>query len=306
MNNITFDRERAREVMRVVYEAHEAQTHLYRLFHRSNGEAPQRKYRPEGVVPGSRDDLTRLYFAAMTDRRQFSSEVYKVHAKLWESHRWLYREALLERLRSWEELEPILRKEKVGTPKESAKTWLPCADTLHHTFGGDPLKLFDGGSIDKAIKWKYEEENKRKRDPLPGFGPKILSLLAVFYEELGVLKHVDGAFPVDVHIQRIFISTSVVSYPGILKSAELAEFLRPRLCEICYAEGWKPLDLSQAFWFLGNRACTRCSLLRDIHVRCPAYDLCDEAIESRSYFRAGKWDFPAPRRPKGFPVKLLF
>ncbi|MDP3958214.1 MAG: hypothetical protein Q8Q36_01985 [bacterium] len=302
---MTFDRDRAEQVMEAAHAAYHARTHLYLRVHGLNGDAPQRKYRPEGVVRGSPDDLIRLYFATLTDRRQLSAEVYKAHVRLWQSHEWLYREDVLA-LKECETLEKILREEKAGTPKESAKTWLPCAETLYSTFGGDPRKLFAGGSISAALEWKYGEEKKRKRDPLPGFGPKILSLLAIFYEELGAIQSLPDAFPVDMHIQRIFISTGAVSAPGIEKSAGLAEFLRFRLCEICSERKWKPLELSQAFWFLGNQTCTRCYLLKDAHLRCPVYEECGGAIESRSYFKRGEWDFNAPRRPKGIPVKLLF
>ncbi|HUY62618.1 MAG TPA: hypothetical protein VMV50_02425 [Candidatus Paceibacterota bacterium] len=306
MNGLTFDRPRAEAVFGTILEAYGARSHLYRLVHGANDDAPQRKFRPANVIPGSRDDLIRLYFAALTDRRQLSNEVYKTHARLWITHEWLYREEVLRRFSSWKELARILRHEKVGVPEESARNWLLCADTLYRMFGGNPLQLYRENSIDGTLAWKRSEERRCGFDALRGFGPKILSLLAMFYEELGVLPHVEGAFPVDVHIQRICISTSVVRGVGVAKSAAIVEFLRPQLCEVCYARRWKPLNLAHALWFIGNRECTRCHLLKDVHVRCPLYAACGGTPDSRAYFRRGEWDFDAPRRPKGFPVKLLF
>lgn len=302
MSDLTFDRGRADEVIRTAFRAYEAQTHLYQLVHRLNGDAPQVKYRPEGVEQRSRDDFIRLYFAALTDRRQVSKEVYKTHARLWGTHEWLYRETLLTRMLSPEDLELMLREAKVGVPKESAKNWLPCSETLYRIFDGDPLKLYASGSIDGVIAWKKAVEKNIGKNPIPGFGPKILSLLAIFYEELEAIPPVEGAFPVDVHVQRILISTGIIRGSGIIDSAMLAEFIRPRIYAVCTENAWRSLEVAHALWFLGNKSCTNCHMLTDVHARCPIMELCGGAIESKLYFRQGKWDLGASRRERGIPV----
>jgi len=121
-----------------------------------------------------------------------------------------------------------------------------------------------------------------------------------------VIPHVQGAFPVDVHVLRQYISTGVLQGSGVWDSTMLAEHVRKEICKLCYENKWNVSDMAHAHWFLGRGGCKDCDKLADIHLRCPISEECGGRIESHSYFDTGHLNFDAPRRSKGMPVKLLF
>ena len=336
MNGLTFDKVRAREVLEELVKADSRRTHLFSKVHRLNGSAPQFRLSPHGLEKGLEEHRRYLFFAVLTDRRQTSEQVYGNHVGLWNKHPFLYgrellkletykaekevssldldlldEEVVLTQAKTGEQnlvslVKALLDRHGFGIAEQSAKSWVVCSKTLWEHFGGDPLRLYEEGSIEAILRWVDEEKKKAKRDPLSGFGPKLLSLLAMFYEELRVLPHVKGAFPVDIHIQRLCIATGIVRGSGVVDAAGLAEFLRPRLCDVCYENGWSPLDLAQDGWFLGNRRCQRCSKVKDIRHSCPLVDICEGAISSQTYGKLGKWNFSSPILSKGLPNLLLF
>ena len=140
---------------------------------------------------------------------------------------------------------------------------------------------------------------KKGGGDLPGFGPKILSLLSLFYEELGLLTMPPDAFPVDVHVQRFVISTKIVTANAPATNEQVERVLRPLLCEVCVEEGWKPLELSHALWFLGNRCCNGCYNNAATEFLCPAYAKCGGSISTLPYSRRGIWEITEPRHRKG-------
>jgi endonuclease III len=194
-----------------------------------------------------------------------------------------------------ESIETRLRAEKVGSPGQSAQYWPRCAGTLFEMFDGEPLTLYKGGSIDALVRFKRGEVGDR----LPGFGPKILSLLAMFYEELKLMQMPEDAFPVDVHVQRLMIATGVLGGTGRLVNEDAEKILRPLICTIALEEGWSALELAHAIWFLGNRLCTGCYRTAIPKTLCPTYDQCGGCPSTHLYFHKGLWDLDARRHRKG-------
>lgn len=291
-SDIVVDKERARENLGTLYGTYMRDRGLFRYVNRHE-HAPQRKYLSPDVEVGGRSHQCRLFFTVMTDRREVSEQVYASHQQLAEKVPELYTSDAISMAPS--EIEALLRKERVGSPGQSAKYWPRCAETLFGEFGGDPLRLYHESSIDALLRFK----RSRKMDPLPGFGPKILSLLSLFYEELGLMEMPTDAFPVDVHVQRFAISTGIIRCTGKVVNEHAEQVLRKLLCELCLEEGWSALELSHAIWFLGNRLCSGCYRNKAVPVLCPVYDQCDGSISTLTYFKKGFWDFDASRYRKG-------
>lgn len=300
MSNLTFDAERARSILGRMYAAYQLRQGLYEVRHANKGDAPQDRFIPKGVERGSRDHAIFLYFATGTDRRQVSNTLYRAHMHLWERRPRMYQSDVL--LFKDGVIKRNIFSCPIGMKDEIAKNWKPCARTLYREFEGDPTALYASGSIDQILKYKQSA----KQDPLPGFGPKIFSLLAIFYEDLGLLSGIQGAFPVDVHIQRICISTGIVSGNGTLYREGVAEFIRPRLYELCMEEGWNRSDLAHAMWFNGSELCNGCATSRVVASLCTVYELCDGGLPTRQYGKEGRWNFDQPRREKGSPNHVLF
>lgn len=292
-SNITLDKKRARHVLHVLYEAYSEGKQLFAHVARKMN-APQQKFFPHGVAKGGIEHCRWLFFAAMTDRREVSETVYESHVRLWKREPQLYSAQVLDM--PAHEITLLLAEGKIGSPGQSARYWPRSARTLFESFGGDPLAIYrELGSINDILAFK----SNGKGNILPGFGPKILSLLSLFYEELGLMSMPPDAFPVDVHVQRFAISTGIVTAKTSVTNEEVESELRPLLCEICKEERWEPLELSHALWFLGNRCCSGCYRNAAAERLCPSYGMCGGSISTLSYFRRGFWDMTAPRHRKG-------
>ncbi len=298
--DIVVDEERARAVIGKLYEAYVHSRGLFRYISREK-DAVQRRFVPVGVEPGSSGHALWLFFATMTDRREESERVYEGHVFLRRQYPRLYTEAA-SKMRS-SGIAEKLHIAKVGSPEQSARYWPRCAETLFGEFGGDPTAMYqiEDGLIDDVLRYKPSREGDR----LPGFGPKILSLLALYYEELGLMEMPGDAFPVDVHVQRFVISTGIVRATGTTLTEAVEKVVRPLLCRICRIEGISALELSHAIWFLGNRCCSGCYRNKAVPELCPSYADCGGSISTLTYTRRGVWDFDAPRHRKGGERTML-
>lgn len=289
--SVTLNKERAREVLHPLYQAYQEQKQLFAHVTRVDN-APQQRFFPSGVVKGSVEHRRWLFFAAMTDRRAVSDEVYASHERLWRRTPKLYSKDVLDM--SQHEIAKLLSGERVGSPRQSATYWPRSARTLFESFDGDPVMIYQKfGSVNSIL------ASRKKENPLPGFGPKILSLLSLFFEELGLMVMPPDAFPVDVHVQRIALSTGIATASAPITNESLENVLRPLLCELCITEQWKPLELSHAMWFLGNRCCSGCYRNAAVELLCPVYALCQGSSSTLSYFQRGFWDVAAVRHRKG-------
>ncbi|HEC93751.1 MAG TPA: hypothetical protein ENI56_00015 [Candidatus Kaiserbacteria bacterium] len=296
-SQIVFNKPRAKDVLGSLNRAYKEQKQLFAHVTREEN-APQQKFFPYGVERGDVEHRRWLFFATMTDRREMSNVVYESHARLWEREPRLYFEEVLGM--SSPEILKTLTREKVGVPRQSAEYWQRSARTLFESFEGDPLTIYQKlESVNGILRFSKGGRGNQK-GLLPGFGPKILSLLALFYGELKLMQIPGDAFPVDVHVQRFAISTGIVTAETpTVRSYEIERVLRPFLCNMCMEEGWKPLDLSHALWFLGNKCCSGCCRNAVAKLLCPSYEMCGGAVSTHSYFRQGRWDLTSPRYRRG-------
>lgn len=298
--DIEVDEERAEQVFDQTRSTRLQAKGLYQFITRE-ANAVQRYNIPSLMLQGDPEHQCWLYFATMTDRREDSTRVWPSHVKLCAKYPRLYT-SYAARLKP-ETIEVKLREFKVGSPGQSAKYWPRCAKTLFGELGGRPLRLYERGKglIDDVLAFK----RATKEDPIPGFGPKILSLLALYYAELGLMPMPEDAFPVDVHVQRFCISTGIVSGKGTIVNEQLEQIVRPLLCRVTKRLAISRIEASHDIWFLGHYACTGCWKKSAIPELCPAYTRCGGAIDSKSYYRKGVWHLDSPRNPRGGAVQLV-
>lgn len=282
---------RSFEVLDQIVPAYLERKALFQWKHRDG--APQNIFRPKNLPVGGVRHARWLFFAAMTDRREESKMVYQGHARVWEKYAGLLYDNQVWKL-SATDIEKILRENGgFGMAKTSSQVWIENSATLFKQFDGDPRRLFEGRTVDDIMELK-----KKKKWNIPGFGPKIVSLLAMFYVEAGMIEQSFDAFPVDVHVQRISLSTGIVKIKKDTGNVNMELALRPLLTSICHERGWNIVDASHALWLLGNSLCSNCSRTSASKLYCPAYDLCGGPFESKRYFTEGKWD-PYLQSPPG-------
>lgn len=291
VGRVRVDPARAYELLDSLMDAYLRRQGLYQHVHRV--DAPQTTQRPGDIKVGSVEHARWLFFAAMTDRRDLSSLVYARHRKMWEEYADILYNKSLDLFTTREIVLELLKDHEFSMPDTSADSWVACSGTLFDKLGGDPTVIYQGNSIDDVVRLK-----KRTWD-LPGFGSKILSLLAIFYAENDMIETPPDAFPVDVHVQRFALSTGILTLKQPERNTTLEGILRPLLSEVCRIRGWTAVDLSHAIWFLGNKLCTACSKSVQSELYCPVLQDCDGPFSTKDYFKKGLWD-PASRRPKGW------
>lgn len=274
-------------------ESYKNDKHLFRYVHAKNGDAPQHKYIPEGVEKGSYNHQIFLFFATLLTYRSGSEEWFKQCADLFNRGRDLFSENVLDM--DIKIIERYLRSAEFVHPIAAARYWQGNASALFGCYDGDPLKIFSNGTINKIMRLKREKGNNL----FPGYGPKLFSLLALFYMELDLIDRIPDAFPCDLHVQNQCISLGLVrSESKLIDSYKLADFLRINLSHLCNKNMVSPMDLSHAMWFLGNRLCINCNKKRRISEKlCPIIDDCGGRISTWTYRFKGKWDLKEKELP---------
>lgn len=289
--DIEVDEERACEVMARLYNAFRSGPIV------RERDAVQWKHIPKGVKGGSQLWQQWIFFATMTDRRELSDAVYASHAVMWHEHPELYLPVVIGI--PPEEIEQILRQYKVGCPRDSARYWPRCAQTLFNDFGGDPRRMFKLGNTTPIEDILVFKDQFPGGDPLPGFGAKISSLYALYLAERGVIKMPEDAFPVDVHVMRFVISTGIVHGTGVIENQQLGSIIRKLLCRVVKRLRISPIELSHAIWFRGNQSCTRCYKVTAMPKLCPVYNDCGGAIQTLPSREDGVWQLDDLRYRRG-------
>lgn len=301
----TINKTKSESLILTLYEKYQSRKLFYK--HHNSSQAPQNIFIPENIERGSDEHVRWLFFATLTDRRQVSNEVYKAHSEIFNIHPELYTKEVLEH--SVHELEKILIQYRVGVPRQSAKYWWRCAKTLFEEFNGNPLLLYFhcGNTVEGIQEYRTLFQKNNGVNPLPGYGPKISSLYALFLAELDLIEFPKDAFAVDVHVQRIFMQTRALTLSKRLTNESLEKIIRPFICTVCEKNNLNKVDLAHAFWFLGSVLCTNCYQRRDIVHLCPAYEMCNGPINTKEYFARGFWnliDEPGTQMRKG-DAKIL-
>jgi endonuclease III len=304
VSTVLFDEDRAYRVLSDIALAYRTQRQLYSRVHARECSAPQHKHIPPGVHKASPEHQIFLFLTTLITYASETDAGFRQSVRLYAQWPEYFGPELCKVSQST--LAHSLRRVGFVRPMQGAEYWHTSGSTLFREYGASPLEILRVESVDAFIAKKRSMRKKLGYGALAGIGPKIFSLMALFFEELGLLDEVPGAFPVDLHVQRICISTGIVQSTGRVHATYLAEFLRPRLYALCNKLGIRPFDLAHALWFLGNRVCTRCRDVEGLASVCPAMTQCDGAIPSHLYGNKGLWDFSLPRHQKGSMQYSLF
>lgn len=258
-------------------------------------------YEQKPVVPMKKASLDHLQWVFPTvgsDRRQESTNVYRNHALLYHDMPELYRGEAQHWSR--EDLKRLLSSRKFGIPGDTSRDWPYQARTLFKSFGGDPIKLLEycGGTVAGVLAFKENWKKENGAPTLPGFGPKITSLLYLFYEELGKFPMPEDAFAVDLHVQRFFLQTKAIVLKGTTHSSMMEKVLRPYLCGFSFRFDKSKVDVAHGLWQNGSKMCDVCTNTKGSDVLCPVEKECKGSVHTESYNTQRMWTYPLHFRPK--------
>jgi len=278
-----------------------SQMSFFSTFAVSEVPSTDKKRLLEIVPPGTLKHRQWLWFATLTDRREDSLKVYEAHCRIYADHPLLYTKEISEI--SLPELRNMIgRNYKIGSFSQSIEYWQICAATLFSRFEGDPVLLLKhaGWSVEKVYAWKQSEKKKSGRDPIPGWGRKLLSLYFLYLSELGY-PIPDDVFASDVHAQALVLQTRSFDYGDrtTISSASLAETIRKFVSDYCKRKNYEIGLLAHASWLLGSTLCDQCSRRKDAEASCVIYTHCGGRVDTSHYWKRGEWPKDLPQMNKG-------
>ncbi len=255
-----------------IFVAYRDGTHLFsNPEFRASKIAPQKIFIPSGVEVGSHKHLYWLSLVAMSDRRTTSRHLYQRFAKLFSRNRKLFEIGYVPSLKR---LEYLFRKYQIALPEKEIERFQRRKIHLDTYFEGNPLKIYEGfQTIEQILKNidRIEKQSKIKII-LPGAKAKILTLLAMFFYELGFHPDFQDLVPVDSWVQVISVSTGALTGEGKIRFTPLEKMIRPEMARV--SNLFREIEgVQNATWILGNNLCANCArkCMRDV---CPIFEEC--------------------------------
>ena len=310
---VHFHEEQCRKFIDATIRAYRLPAGLYvGVHHDMPAASVQRRFVPVGIELGGESHIMWLTIVNFFDSM---SESYQVHGAAWAKFGRgdLFKGAKVDHLfdkrvrtLSIKELQALFRQIGFSFPGDRAKRFKGFVQDLYGpVIQGDPRRIFTelGGSIDEI----YKRITRGKSKMLPGYGQKLLSLLALYFYEFGVHAEMfPGAYPADRHVQRQLIQSGVITIDATKGSVDaahvIAEIIRTRLIPLLAELGVSVLEFSHAQWFLGNRLCRHCASwvaekrTGKIDHACPLWKdgalgggLCEGGRGTSDYHKVGRW-----------------
>ncbi|MDO8492776.1 MAG: hypothetical protein Q7S34_04000 [bacterium] len=336
-NDLSFNEDLAIRNYETYCEAYESRKGLFERFHHTNREvAVWHSHLPPDIEWNSREHRLFLFGANLIDYQTKADTAFRVARRLWDEYRLLFTADVarfgnemahhphemfpnLLLSDSWKVVKILadrLKKSGYTSPNQAAERWLDSFKMLWEDFDGEPINIFRKYPTVAEYVLARKEMKKIKNGGqllFPGLGTKLFSLLAFHLEEFGVIPHIEGALPVDVHIQSQHLSCNIVSGSGRKRGKEMEVFIRPRAVEVCYRRNIEPFSLAAPMWFNGSENCFVCNkgrntgLQKMIARNCPVYENCHGRIADVKLYRTtGEWNLDGYNEQQKFNDPAFF
>lgn len=271
---ITIKKTRFLKVFGLIFEVYRNSSGIF-AEHKVATVGPQHIFWPNTVKKGSVEHIYWLTLVAFTDRRTNSTFLYRNFAKMFEENPELFQRGFQPTIPRMTEL---FRAYRIAVPVSEIALFIERKCHLDELFEGNPLKIYEGfKDVDSLIKnLKRVAKKNGIKNIFPGAKEKIFCLLAMFLRELVYLQF-DDMVPIDVWVQSISASTSVLKGEGYIKFQALGNRLRPLMRKV-FHEYQDTDGAANATWILGKFGCTNCSRV-DMSNLCPVYHMCKGSFE---------------------------
>ena len=295
---IGIDKTLFRRIFRRIFKAYVDHSGVFKEL-RAENFGPQNLYMPKGVETGNRDHLYWLTLVALSDKRTNSAMLYYCFAKMFSRNKNLFKRGEYPTLSRMTEL---FRAYKIALPVMEIAFFIERKRHLDELFGGDPLNIFVGTHDIDELMVKFDAIARQNgiANLFPGAKKKIFSLLAMFLSEFTELQFAD-VVPIDVWVQSIANSTSVLTGEGQIDINTLEQMLRPLMTSV-FSEFKHLKGTSNATWIHGRALCTNCGRVNTSSL-CSVYEECKGPFKRMRHPVSGKLygriQVPADFMPKG-------
>jgi hypothetical protein len=277
--------ERARGILDILLDAYRRKIWPY---HQKSVQGTHNL--PESLEWGSKEHAIFLFCVCYYMKGGIkSSTAIKAVSRVWNKHPELFLpERFLEKSGDDEDIEiekitKILMNNGLGAnANETARNWVKNSQKLAKFWEGDPRLLFrevklvpgdngwtfDGAqeNFDRLCK-NFLRPSSKKWDPLQkpegfyGFRHKMVSMLAYFFIDAGMISPFPYPVPVDFHVLRIHTSTDSI-YAEVTEGrafsvARASKAARETTLRYAVETQTPPEHIADALWYLSNTYCVR-------------------------------------------------
>lgn len=231
---------------------------------------------PKSLVRGGREEARFLFVVCFYMRGGIESDTAFISlARLYETDRRYFLDDFSDPAQQdeWQQqLRQVLP--KVGLQnrvEEVSRQWVANLAKLDHYWQGDPRMLFDGTTsfevlCQRIVSRKNHGGEFRPEQPqgFYGFQEKMVSMLAFFLMDTGLVPYCHLPVPVDFHVIRILVANELLTFPGTTLAQDvygngklLLAAARKLTYEYCQQNDVSYLRLCDALWLLSRYLCHR-------------------------------------------------
>lgn len=229
---------------------------------------PQKQL-PKNLQPGTREHALFLWVVTLYMRGGLNSNrVYEALLGIHENHEELFASTLVgngNQTIAAARIRELLHEEGLKQKAdEISQFWAAGLHKLALHWNGDPRELFaDSASYEKVCgriicdnaKYKHEDPHG-----FPGFREKLVSMLAYYLMEAGLISPLVFPVPTDFHVMRVLTSHRILYVPKAqygddLMRGQLQKAGRRLTAGYCRKYGVSPVELSNVLWLLSRTFC---------------------------------------------------
>lgn len=252
------------------------QTHT--SFFSQFGEEITWKINPSNAVT-KEAQLRFLFFTVMLDYSTLSEQLYYRMKELYERNPHLFDpKFILSGNITEQQLSENFLREKIRPryPRKAVERWFKLSYYVYVMYRGLFTNILEGVESYDLV--------RQRIDNLPGYGPKLTSLIIKFLIKRGFLPRsmeFELDIPVDVHVKRILYYTGVTDREEVSESEINA--IQEAFKAKCKEMHLSPIIVDDYLWVLGSRLCCCKKPGKPCHCEkcsiCPLRPLCKKASE---------------------------
>jgi len=258
--------ERTHEALNRLVKAYENNEYPY-----NHVEVPQRAENlPDNIAGGGVDHARYLFFACNFMRGPIASEFALSQLKeVWEFDSRIFEPGQVEsdgivtfmRRVYWTLVHGELHYNLSNIPR----IWTFNAHKLHGYWESDPRTLFEEVEtyqdlVERIAGSKEEKQSLNTPWGFKGFGKKMVSMLAYFYMDAGIIDDSLIPAPIDFHLLRIITSCEILEFtdpPDNLFVESYLNTARKLVTGYCRKTGISMPKLAEAVWLLSRELCSQ-------------------------------------------------
>lgn len=217
---------------------------------------------PESLELGSKEHAMFLFVSCYYMRGRVKSvTAFKGLTRLYENAPHLF-DSSIAQYEPPERISVLLTEAGLGSQEHVSKQWVENATRLEKDWAGDPRNIFEGVSDYSQCLERIQNNGKKgdKAKGFVGFQEKMVSMIAYYLMDEGMIDSFEFPLPVDLHVLRVSVANEMIVFDGYdeeanLYSKETLALMRELYHRYAVDNNVSTLELCNAVWLLSQSVC---------------------------------------------------